>query len=181
MCIRDRFWITPLAVLNGSMWRLPAGMLADKIGGKKVMVFLLFSGAVASVAVSFASSYPMLLVLAFLVGFVGNSFSVGIAWNSAWYSQRRKGFALGVFGAGNVGASATKFIGPAVIAGTAGATYFGIIPGGGRVIPIIHAVLLVVTAVAILLVAPKGDHVPASGKPIREMLEPCLLYTSRCV
>lgn len=168
----ELFWITSLAVLNGSMWRLPAGMLADRVGGMKVMVFLLLSGAVASVAVSFASSYPMLLVLAFLVGFVGNSFSVGIAWNSAWYSQRRKGFALGVFGAGNVGASATKFIGPVIIAGTAGATYFGVIPGGWRVIPVIYAVLLAATAIAILLVAPKVDHIPGSGKPIREMLEP---------
>ena len=60
---------------------LPAGMRADKIGGRKVRVFLLFSGAVASGAGSFASSYPMLRGLAFLVGFVGNSFSVGIAWN----------------------------------------------------------------------------------------------------
>ena len=116
-------WISAVAVLNGSMWRLPAGMLADRIGGKRVMLFLLVAGAVASFAVSFANSYPMLLVLAFLVGFVGNSFSVGVAWNNAWFTDRRKGFALGLFGAGNVGASVTKFIGPAIIAATAGATY----------------------------------------------------------
>ena len=70
----ELFWITSLAVLNGSMWRLPAGMIADRIGGRKVMLYFLLTGAVASVAVSFANSYPMLLVLAFLVGFVGNSF-----------------------------------------------------------------------------------------------------------
>lgn len=168
----ELFWITSLAVLNGSMWRLPAGMLADRIGGKRVMLFLLLAGAVASFAVSFASSYPMLLVLAFLVGFVGNSFSVGIAWNSAWFSQDRKGFALGVFGAGNVGASVTKFIGPAIIAGTAGATYFGVIPGGWRVIPIVYSVLLVLTAVAMFFLTPHTDHVPGSAKPVKEMLAP---------
>jgi len=168
----ELFWITSLAVLNGSMWRLPAGMLADRIGGKKVMLYLLLSGAVASLAVSFANSYPMLLVLAFLVGFVGNSFSVGIAWNSAWYTHRRKGFALGVFGAGNVGASVTKFIGPAIIAGTAGATYFGFIPGGWRVIPIIYAVLLVATAVAMFFITPHEDRVPGSSQSIRDMLQP---------
>ena len=34
-----------------------------------------------------------------LVGFAGNSFSVGIAWVSAWWPQNRQGMALGVFGA----------------------------------------------------------------------------------
>lgn len=166
------FWISSLAVLNGSLWRLPAGMLADRVGGKRVMLFLLLSGAAASVAVSFANSYAMLLVLAFLVGFVGNSFSVGIAWNSAWFTHHRKGFALGLFGAGNVGASVTKFIGPAIIAATAGATYFGVIQGGWRVIPIIYAVLLVATAIAMFFLTPHTDHVPGASQTIREMLEP---------
>jgi len=165
-------WISAVAVLNGSMWRLPAGMLADRIGGRKVMVFLLLAGAVASYAVSFAQSYGMLLVLAFLVGFVGNSFSVGIAWNSAGFSDRRKGFALGVFGAGNVGASVTKFIGPAIIAGTAGASYGLGVVGGWRLIPVIYAVLLVAIAVAMLLITPRVDHVPGASKSIRQMLVP---------
>ncbi len=166
------FWISALAVLNGSMWRLPAGMLADRIGGRKVMVFLLLAGAAASVAVSFATHYAMLLVLAFLVGFVGNGFSVGIAWNSAWFSPRRKGFALGVFGAGNVGASVTKFIGPAIIAATAGASYAGVVQGGWRLIPIIYAVLLVATAVAMLLLTPARDRMPGASQTIGAMLRP---------
>ena len=165
-------WITSLAVLNGAMWRLPAGMIADRIGGKKVMLYLLLTGAVAAAAVAFASSYPMLLVLAFLVGFVGNSFSVGVSWNSAWYSDRHKGFALGVFGAGNVGASVTKFIGPAIIAGTAGATYFGVVQGGWRLVPVIYSVLLVITAVAVLVVTPHQDRVPGASKTIGQQLEP---------
>lgn len=78
-------WISAVAVLNGSLWRLPAGILADRFGGKKIMVILLLAGSVFSYLVSLAASYEMLLVLAFLVGFVGNSFSSGIAWNSAWF------------------------------------------------------------------------------------------------
>ena len=166
------FWISSLAVLNGSMWRLPAGMIADRIGGRIVMVVLLLVGAVASVAVSFAQNYTMLLVLAFLVGFVGNSFSVGVSWNSAWFSQHRKGFALGLFGAGNIGASVTKFIGPALIAATAGSTYVLGIRGGWRLVPIIYAVLLVLTAIAVLVLTPRHDRKPGQAKPIAEMLAP---------
>ena len=165
-------WISAVAVLNGSMWRLPAGMLADRIGGKRVMLFLLVAGAVSSFAVSFANSYPVLLVLAFLVGFVGNSFSVGVSWNNAWFTDRRKGFALGLFGAGNVGASVTKFIGPAIITATAGATYgFGVV-GGWRLIPVIYAVLLLVIAVAVFFATPHHDRKPGASKSVGEMLTP---------
>ena len=165
-------WILAAAILNGSMWRLPAGILADRLGGRKLMVFLLAASAVPTYFVSQAHSYPALLVLAFLVGFAGNSFSVGTAWNSAWFSRGRQGFALGIFGAGNVGASVTKFIGPPLIAATTGVTYFGVIQGGWRLVPVIYAVLLVVLAVATLLGTPRHDRNPGAGKPLSQMLAP---------
>jgi MFS family permease len=77
-------WLSAVAVLNGSMWRLPAGMVTDRIGGRKVFAAMLALTAVPAYFVSQAQSYGMLLALAFLVGFAGNSFSAGIAWNSAW-------------------------------------------------------------------------------------------------
>lgn len=165
-------WISAVAVLNGSMWRLPAGMLADRIGGRKVFTYLLASGAVAAWCVQYASSYAMLLVLAFLVGFVGNSFSVGVAWNSAWFTKNRQGFALGLFGAGNVGASVTKFIGPVIIAATAGSTYIAGVQGGWRFIPALYAVLLAIWAVLTWFITPSQDRMPGSAKPLGEMLAP---------
>ena len=165
-------WVSAVAVLNGSMWRLPAGMLTDRIGGRKVTLVMLAVTAIPAYFVAQARSYAMLLVLAFLVGFAGNLFSVGIAWNAAWFPRRRQGFALGLFGAGNVGASVTKFIGPPLIAGTAGATYFGVAQGGWRIVPVIYSVLLVVLAVATYVVTPRQDRMPGASKPLREMLQP---------
>ena len=165
-------WIIAAAVLNGSMWRLPAGMITDRIGGRKVMTFLLLGSAIPAYLVSKADSYGMLVILAFFVGFAGNSFSSGIAWNSAWTPRNRQGFALGVFGAGNVGASVTKFIGPPIIAGTAGATYFGVLQGGWRLVPVVYAVLLVLMAAAVWFIAPHEDRMPGSGQPLREQLAP---------
>ncbi|AKT51121.1 MFS transporter [Arsenicicoccus sp. oral taxon 190] len=165
-------WILAAAILNGSMWRLPAGMITDRIGGRKVMTALLLASAVPAYLVSQARSYAMLLLLAFLVGFAGNSFSVGIAWNSAWFTRARQGFALGLFGAGNVGASVTKFIGPPLILGTAGATYLGVVKGGWRLIPVIYAVLLVVLAALTWFGTPREDRMPGASKPIAEMLAP---------
>lgn len=165
-------WIIAAAVLNGSLWRLPAGMVTDRLGGRRVMTAMLAATAVAAYLVSLADSYAMLLVLAFLVGFAGNSFTAGIAWNSAWQPRRHQGFALGVFGAGNVGASVTKFIGPPLIAGTAGATYLGFLAGGWRLVPVVYAVLLLILAAATWFLAPRQDRMPGQGIPLREQLMP---------
>ena len=145
-------WISALAVLNGSLWRLPAGIITDRIGGRKVTIFMVAVTAVPAYLVSTAHSYGMLLVLAFLVGFAGNLFSVGIAWNAAWFGRDRQGFALGLFGAGNVGASITKFIGPPLIAATAGMTFVFGIQGGWRLVPVIYSVLLIVLAVLLPII-----------------------------
>ncbi|RXW32844.1 MFS transporter [Propioniciclava flava] len=165
-------WISAVAVLNGSMWRLPAGILADRIGGRTVTLILLFATAIPAFLVSFANSYLWLLVLAFLVGFAGNLFSAGVAWNSAWFGKERQGLALGVFGAGNVGASVTKLIGPGLIAATAGSTFILGIQGGWRLIPVLYAVLLVIVGVATWIIVPRVDRAPGASKPLAETLQP---------
>lgn len=166
-------WIIAVAVLNGSLWRLPAGMITDRIGGRKVMTFLLLTSAIPTYLISKASSYEMLLILAFFVGFAGNAFSSGIAWNSAWQPREHQGFALGLFGAGNVGASVTKFVGPPLIAGTTvGAVYFGIFPGGWRFIPVLYSVLLVIMGLAVWFLAPRNDRMPSQAKKLGPQLTP---------
>jgi NNP family nitrate/nitrite transporter-like MFS transporter len=166
-------WITAVAVLNGAIWRLPAGIVTDRVGGRRVFAAMLLFTAVPAYLVSTAQSYTVLLFYAFLVGFAGNSFSVGIAWTSAWWPRQRQGFALGVFGAGNVGASVTKFIGPALIAAVPAAGLLGgLVPGGWRFVPFLYAVLLVAMAVTLWLVSPKHDHKPGRGRSIGSMLLP---------
>ncbi|PRB58297.1 nitrate transporter permease [Microbacterium sp. MYb45] len=178
--IRDEFglsdvqlsWLTAVAVLNGSIWRLPAGIITDRFGGRRVFAVMLLAAAVPTFLVSFAHDYGVLLVLAFLVGIAGNSFSAGVSWNNAWWPDARKGFALGVFGAGNVGASVTKLIGPGLIAATAGSTYLGWIVGGWRLVPVMYAVLLVIMAVLVWFLAPRPDLLPGQGRSLRSQLRP---------
>lgn len=167
-------WLSSVAILNGSIWRLLLGVLADRIGGKKVtVVMLLITSVPAYLLAHMELTYTWLLVLAFFVGFAGNLFSVGIAWNSHWFSRGRQGFALGVFGAGNVGASATKFIGPAVIASTIGGSYLGgIIPGGWRFVPALYSVLLILTAIAIQFFTPADTENLQASRSLRQMFAP---------
>ncbi len=166
-------WLSAVAILNGSLWRLPAGVMADRVGGRIVFIVMLAVTAVPTYLVSQAGSYTALLVFAFLAGFAGNSFSVGIAWNAAWTPRERQGFALGVFGAGNVGASVTKFIGPALIAVVPAAGYWGgLVPGGWRFVPFLYAWLLLVMAFVVWRMAPRIDRKPGQGRPLREMFRP---------
>jgi len=164
-------WLTAIAVLSGSIWRLPLGILTDRVGGRKLLVALLLATAVPTALVSLATTFTQLMVCAFLFGIAGNSFSIGIAWNAAWADRERQGFALGVFGAGNVGASITKLIGPALIA-LIPAGGVGIVPGGWRFVPLLYAALLVVMATVLWLAAPQPDRHPGSGRPLRAMLAP---------
>ncbi len=179
--IRDEFgltdvqlaWVVAVAVLNGAIWRLPAGIAADRFGGRRVFIAMLLITAIPAFLVSTATSYSHLLFYAFLVGFAGNSFSVGIAWVSAWWPQRQQGFALGVFGAGNVGASVTKLIGPALIAAIPAAGFFdGLVPGGWRFVPFLYVILLLVLAVATWIWTPHREIRPGQGRSIGSMLTP---------
>lgn len=166
-------WLSAVAILNGSIWRLLAGILTDRYGGKVVFTAMLLFTAIPAYLVSQASSFEALLLYAFLVGFAGNAFSVGIAWNAAWFPREQQGFALGVFGAGNVGASVTKFIGPAIIASVPAAGYLGgLVPGGWRFVPFLYAVLLVLMALAMWVFTPHIDRKPGQGRPLLEMLRP---------
>lgn len=166
-------WLSAIAILNGAVWRLPFGMLADRLGGKRTFVGLLLFASVSSFLVSSATSYAQLMVFAFLVGMGGNSFSVGSAWNAAWFPPKQQGFAMGLFGAGNVGASVTKLVGPVLIGlvPTAGVLR-GWIPGGWRFVPFLYGVLLLLMALAVTVIAPATDKKPGAGRSFTAMLAP---------
>ena len=167
------YWLTALPILNGSIWRLFTGIWADKFGGRKVMMVLLLLSAIPTALLTQTKNVTSLFILAFFIGIAGNSFSTGIAWNSAWFPREKQGFALGVFGAGNVGASVTKLIGPAIVSATAGATYLGgLILGGWRVIPAVYSVLLIMMTISIFFFTPNHDRRPGSSVPMREQLRP---------
>jgi NNP family nitrate/nitrite transporter-like MFS transporter len=166
-------WLTAIAVLSGSLARLPVGIITDRVGGRRVFLVLLLAAAIPCFLVSRATTYGQLLVCAFCFGVAGNSFSAGIAWNAAWATREKQGFALGTFGAGNVGASITKLAGPFLISAAPAAGFFGgAIRGGWRIVPVLYSGLLIVMAAAIAVLAPRPDRCPAAGRDLAAMLRP---------
>jgi MFS transporter, NNP family, nitrate/nitrite transporter len=102
-------------ILTGSLIRLMLGIWTDQYGGRLIYTMVMLSAAVATFLLTFAHTYPQFLVAALGVGIAGGSFAVGIAYGSRWFPADKQGTALGIFGAGNVGAAVTKFCAPFVL------------------------------------------------------------------
>ena len=108
-------WLMGIPILTGSIFRLPAGMLTDKFGGKPVYGSLLFLCAVPMFLLSYADNFLFFALCSFGFGLAGVSFSIGIAFSSVWYPKERQGTALGIFGAGTAGAALTTLFAPTLL------------------------------------------------------------------
>jgi len=102
-------------ILTGSLIRLVLGIWADQYGGRVVYTLTMLSAAAMTALLALAYDYPTFLLAALGVGIAGGSFSVGVAYVAKWYPTAKQGTALGIFGAGNVGAAVTKFAAPVIM------------------------------------------------------------------
>ena len=107
--------LTAVPVILGSLLRIPMGALTDRYGGRLVFSGLLALSALPAVLFGYANSYWALICVGFLLGVAGSSFAVGVPFVAGWYRKERQGFALGVYGMGNVGTAIAFFGAPAVV------------------------------------------------------------------
>lgn len=105
-----------LPVLLGSLGRIPLGMLTDRFGGRIVFSAVMFFSIIPAFLMGKVADYHQLLIYGFFIGIALASFSVGVGFVSGWYSAERQGFALGVYGAGNIGQSLAAFGSPFIAA-----------------------------------------------------------------
>ena len=98
-----------IPVVLGSLLRIPIGLLTDRYGGRIMFTLLLGYSAGAALLIGFTTSYVALLVGGFFLGAAGSSFAVGVPFTAGWYEKERQGFALGVYGMGNVGTAIAAF------------------------------------------------------------------------
>jgi MFS transporter, NNP family, nitrate/nitrite transporter len=103
-----------IPVVLGSLLRIPLGLATDRFGGRTLFAGMLLYSAAAAVLVGFASSYAALLGAGFLLGAAGASFAVGVPFVAGWFDPKRQGFALGVYGVGNIGTAIAAFSIPAL-------------------------------------------------------------------
>ena len=154
-------------VLTGSISRIFLGVWTEQFGGRLVYTLQMLATAVATFLLSIVTTYEMFLVAALGVGLAGGSFIIGVAYVSRWYSQKAQGTALGIFGAGNVGAAVTNFGAP-----------FLVVAFGWEQTAQIYSVILVVMAVVFYIVADEDpvqkERKKTGAKPVsaKSQLEP---------
>ena len=127
--------LTATPVLTGAVFRLPLGIWTDRFGGRIIMLLLLIGCAVPLWIASYATALWQFLLLGLALGLVGASFSVGTPYVARFFPKESRGFAMGFFGAGTIGAALNMFVAPILVG-----SY------GWQSVPKIYAVVLLVTA-----------------------------------
>ncbi len=122
--LRERLGLDPMQVsialavpvLLGSLGRIPAGMLTDRFGGRRVFAVMMAASIIPAILIASTSTYGELLAYGAFLGIALASFSVGIGFTSRWYPPEKQGTALGIYGAGNAGQSLAAFGAPVIAA-----------------------------------------------------------------
>jgi len=139
-------------VLTGSISRIFLGVWTEQFGGRLMFPLQMLVTAVAVWLLTSVQTYEIFLVAALGLGLAGGSFIVGVAYVSQWFEKERQGTALGIFGAGNVGAAVTNFAAP-----------FLVVAIGWEGTARVYAIVLAITAVLFYVLA-KDDPAQASRK-----------------
>ena len=105
-----------IPVLLGSLGRIPLGILTDRFSGRIIFSVVMVLSIIPAFLMGGVSSYSQLLTYGFFIGVALASFSVGVSFVSGWYPPERQGFALGVYGAGNIGQSLAAYGSPVLAA-----------------------------------------------------------------
>jgi NNP family nitrate/nitrite transporter-like MFS transporter len=161
-------WLLGIPVLAGAIFRLPAGILTDKFGGKPVYGTLLVLCSVPMFLLSTVNSFWGFFLASFGFGFAGVSFAIGIAFTSVWYPRNKQGTALGIFGAGNAGAALTTLFAPSLLNIL---TENGNHLEGWRMLPKIYAAILLITGIMFLIFS-ENKKPASSDRTLRDMLQP---------
>ncbi len=139
-------------VLTGSVSRIFLGVWTEQYGGRLMFPLQMLVTAVCVWLLTSVQTYEVFLVAALGLGLAGGSFIVGVAYTSRWFAKEQQGTALGIFGAGNVGAAVTNFAAP-----------FLVVALGWEGTARIYAIVLAATAVLFYLFS-KTDPVQEERK-----------------
>lgn len=110
--------VKTLLILNVALTipaRIVIGMLVDVFGPRNIYSLLLVITGLFCFFFSLSTSFEMLALARFLLGFAGAGFVIGIRMISEWFPARQLGLAEGIYkGLGNIGSAAAAVSLPTV-------------------------------------------------------------------
>jgi NNP family nitrate/nitrite transporter-like MFS transporter len=169
--------LVAVPVIVGSLGRIPVGALTDRFGGRVMFPVVSVATIVPVLYIGLLGqhSFAGLLVGGFFLGIGGTAFAIGVPFVNAWFPPERRGFAIGVFGAGMGGTAISAL------------TTVKLVKGVGETAPfLITAAALAVYAVAawLLMRDAPGRAVPTTSVAARLVAaarlpiawQACILY-----
>lgn len=169
--------LVAVPVIVGSLGRIPVGALTDRFGGRVMFPVVSVATIVPVLYLGLLGqhSFAGLLVGGFFLGIGGTAFAIGVPFVNAWFPPERRGFAIGVFGAGMGGTAISAL------------TTVKLVKGVGETAPfLITAAALAVYAVAawLLMRDAPGRAVPTTSVATRLVAaarlpiawQACILY-----
>ncbi len=136
--------LVAVPVVVGSLGRIPVGALTDRFGGRVMFPAISFATIVPVLFLGFLGheSLAALLIGGFFLGIAGSSFAVGVPFVSAWFPPHRRGFAIGIFGAGMGGTAISALTTVKLVKAHGVATPFLLTAGVLAVYGVLAAVVL---------------------------------------
>lgn len=108
-----RGFLVAVPLLGGAVLRLVLGLLADRVGARRVGIGgLLLTTVPLMLGWLWADDFTSLLLVGVLLGVAGASFAVALPLASRWYPPQYQGLAMGIAAAGNSGTALATFFAP---------------------------------------------------------------------
>ncbi|NMT62049.1 MFS transporter [Marinobacter orientalis] len=134
----------PMAV--GALLAVPAGIAAQKVGARRVMIACLLGLAVCMGLLLLVESWAGYLVVAAGLGLAGGFYSAGLQFVTCHAPPRHIGLVLGIFGAGVTGAGFNYYLVPLILQAFS-----------WRGVPLAYLVALLLVAALLVLLTDDSD------------------------
>lgn len=149
-------------IMTGALLRWPAGFLCEYFSSRNLFIIQMMLTIPPLLLLNYAQTFNDYLMVGFLIGISGVSFTLGIEYVSQWFNRSQQGMAMGIFGAGNAGAAITLLIAPMLI-DEFGLKYIG---------PIFSLGMILILLLFIFLAPRKSIKINSYKQPLAFYLSP---------
>lgn len=130
----------------GALLAVPAGIAAQKVGARRVMIACLLGLAVCMALLLVVETWAGYLLVAAGLGLAGGFYSAGLQFVTSHASSRHMGLVLGIFGAGVTGAGFNYYLVPLILQAFS-----------WKGVPLAYLVVLLLVAALLVLLTDDSD------------------------